>query len=68
MEAMGETPDDRVQGAVARSRPVKAYVDAHWPALDAGRQVFRLLSDADFLARQPATSSMAGQQASLPMA
>ena len=62
MEAMGETPDDRVQGAVARSRPVKAYVDAHWPALDAGRQVFRLLSDADFLARHAGDELNAGEQ------
>ena len=51
MEASGETPDDRVQNAVARSRPVKAYVDAHWPALDARRLVFRLLTDAAFLGR-----------------
>ena len=28
MEDAGEAPDDRVQDAVARSRPVKAYVDA----------------------------------------
>ena len=51
MEAAGESPDDRVQNAVARSRPVKAYVDAHWPALDAVKLVFRLVSDPDFLAR-----------------
>ena len=50
MEAAGETPDDRVQNAVARSRPVKAYVDAHWPALDARRLVFRLQAEASFLA------------------
>ncbi len=50
MEASGETPDDRVQNTVARSRPVKAYVDAHWPALDAVKLVFRLVSDAEFLA------------------
>ena len=50
MEAAGESPDDRVQNAVARSRPVKAYVDAHWPALDAVKLVFRLVSDPDFLA------------------
>ncbi|MFT4296471.1 MAG: AAA family ATPase [Micropruina sp.] len=50
MEAAGESPDDRVQNAVARSRPVKAYVDAHWPALDAVKLVFRLVSDPSFLA------------------
>ncbi len=50
MEAAGESPDDRVQNAVARARPVKAFVDAHWPALDAVKLVFRLLSDAGFRA------------------
>ncbi len=34
MEAYGDSPDDRVQNAVARSKPVKAYADALWPALD----------------------------------
>jgi len=50
MESTGESPDDRVQNAVARSRPVKAYVYAHWPALDAAKLVFRLLTDPSFLA------------------
>ena len=50
MESAGQTPDDRVQNAVARSRPVKAYVDTHWPAQNAGRLVFRLLGDPGFLA------------------
>ena len=34
MEAAGDSPDDRVQNAVARSKPVRAYADALWPALD----------------------------------
>jgi hypothetical protein len=50
MEAAGDSPDDRVQDAVARSRPVRAYADAVWPALDAARVVLNLLSDRDFLA------------------
>ncbi len=50
MEDAGESPDDRVQDAVARSRPVKAYVDQVWPAVDPARLVHRLLSDADLLA------------------
>jgi DNA helicase IV len=49
MEAYGDSPDDRVQNAVARSKPVRAYVDALWPALDAARLVLRLLTDAEFL-------------------
>lgn len=50
MELAGESPDDRVQAAVARSKPVKDAVAACWPALDAGKVVHRLLSDAEHLA------------------
>jgi len=51
MENAGESPDDRIQDAVARSRDVKRYVDAVWPALDPKAVLFRLLADPDFLAR-----------------
>jgi DNA helicase IV len=51
MEQRGESPDDRVQDAVARSRPVKQLVDAVWPKLVPEQVLFRLLSDAAFLAR-----------------
>ena len=50
MEAGGDSPDDRVQDAVARSKPVRAYADAIWPALDAVRLIMKLLTDAEFLA------------------
>lgn len=50
MELAGDSPDDRVQDAVARSRPVKQYVDHLWPALDPRRVVMRLLGDREFLA------------------
>jgi DNA helicase IV len=50
MEAGGDSPDDRVQDAVARSKPVRAYADALWPALDAPKLIMKLLTDADFLA------------------
>jgi DNA helicase IV len=50
MEASGDSPDDRVQNAVARSRPVKAYAEQLWPTLVPARLVLRLLTDADFLA------------------
>ncbi|WP_053204668.1 HelD family protein [Jiangella muralis] len=50
MEAAGEITDDRVQNTVARSRPVKAYVDEVWPALDPVKLVMRLLSDPGLLA------------------
>jgi DNA helicase IV len=50
MEAAGDSPDDRVQDAIARSKPVKAYADAIWPALDAAKLIMKLLTDAEFLA------------------
>ncbi|MGZ4450927.1 MAG: HelD family protein [Nocardioides sp.] len=50
MEEAGDSPDDRVQNAVARSKPVKDYANALWPAVDPARLVHRLLSDADLLA------------------
>jgi DNA helicase IV len=49
MEASGESPDDRVQDAVARSAPVKAMVDRLWPAVDPARLVLAVLSDIDVL-------------------
>jgi DNA helicase IV len=51
MEAAGEAVDDRTHEAVRRSRPVRALVDAVWPAADPVRLVLRVLSDADLLAR-----------------
>ena len=50
MELAGDSPDDRVQNAVARSRPVKEYAAALWPAVEPAKLVHRLLSDADALA------------------
>jgi DNA helicase IV len=50
-EAAGDSPDDRVQDAVARSREVRRWVDAVWPAVTAQQVLFRVLSDAGFLAR-----------------
>ena len=47
MELAGDSPDDRVQNAVARSKPVKDYAASLWPAVDPARLVWRLLSDAD---------------------
>ncbi|TDC09463.1 AAA family ATPase [Nonomuraea longispora] len=51
MEQRGESPDDRVQDAVARSKPVKQLVDAVWPKLTPEQVLHRLLSDSEFLAR-----------------
>ena len=49
MEESGDSPDDRVQDAVARSQPVKKYAASVWPAVDPAKLVHRLLSDAQFL-------------------
>ena len=49
MEEAGDSPDDRVQDAVARSREVRRYVDAVWPAIEPRAVLFRLFTDVDFL-------------------
>jgi DNA helicase IV len=51
LEAGGEITDDRVQNTIARSRPVRDFVDDVWPTVDPVRIVMRLLSDPDLLAR-----------------
>jgi DNA helicase IV len=50
MEEAAESPDDRVQDQVARSRPMRAWCDAVWPRVDPARLVFRLLADPALLA------------------
>ncbi|WP_432572316.1 HelD family protein [Kineococcus sp. SYSU DK005] len=50
-EAAGDSPDDTVQDAVARSAEVKRAVNALVPAQDPAGVLHRLLSDAGFLAR-----------------
>ncbi|MGC4938788.1 HelD family protein [Kribbella sp. DT2] len=52
MERRGESPDDRVQNAVARSKPVKQLVDAVWPKVTPEQVLWKLFSDAEFLATQ----------------
>ncbi|MFC5749768.1 HelD family protein [Actinomadura rugatobispora] len=51
MERRGESPDDRTHNAVARSKPVRQLLDAVWPKVTPEQVLFRLLSDAEFLAR-----------------
>ena len=50
MEAYGDSPDDRVQAAVARSREVRTYAERLWPTLDPAKLVLRLLTDPALLA------------------
>ncbi|MET9022532.1 AAA family ATPase [Actinopolymorpha sp. NPDC004070] len=68
MERRGESPDDRVQNAVARSRPIKALVDQVWPKVTPEQVLFRLLSDPDFLATAAGTDLTAEEQAALAWA
>ena len=66
MEAAGDSPDDRVQDAVARSTPVRKAVDALWPAVDpvAARHVAAVGRRRRWPAR-PTASSTADEQALL---
>ena len=50
MEQSGDSPDDRVQNAVARSKPVKSLLNAVWPQVTPEQVLHRLFSDASFLA------------------
>jgi hypothetical protein len=50
MELSGDSPDDRVQDAVARSRPGRQYADQLWPSVDPARLVLRLLTEPELLA------------------
>jgi hypothetical protein len=68
MEAYGDSPDDRVQDAVARSKPVRAYAAALWPALDPAKLILRLLTDEVFLARAADGILSAAEQQEITMA
>lgn len=50
MEQAGDSPDDRVQQAVARSKPVRDYVGQHWPTVTPAAVLHRLFADGDALA------------------
>jgi DNA helicase IV len=65
MEAAGDSPDDRVQDSIARSRPVKAYVDEVWPVVEPARLVLNLLSDSAFIERSAGGVLSAEEQAAL---
>jgi DNA helicase IV len=65
MELAGESPDDRVQDAVARSGPVKELAKTVWPPVVPARLIWRLLSDAEFLASVADGILDAAEQAAL---
>ena len=65
MERAGDSPDDRVQDAVARSAVVKQYVASVWPPLDAAAVLHRLWSDPDALRDAAGDDLSAAEQATL---
>jgi DNA helicase IV len=65
MESAGDSPDDRVQDSVARSRPVKQYAEALWPAVDPAKLLFRLFTDPELLAEHADGILTADEQAML---
>jgi DNA helicase IV len=50
-ESAGGSPDDRWVAKLARSAPIREFLDSHWPAVSAKQLVARLLSDELALAR-----------------
>jgi DNA helicase IV len=50
IEETGDALDDRAWDVLARTKPVRDYAAAVWPAVEPRRLLFRLLSDPDFLA------------------
>ncbi|OUC85958.1 HelD family protein [Streptosporangium minutum] len=65
MEQRGESPDDRVQDAVARSKPVKQLVEQVWPKLTPQQVLHRLFSDPEFLAAAAKDDLTPAEQAML---
>ncbi|MFI6829916.1 HelD family protein [Kribbella sp. NPDC050241] len=65
MEERAESPDDRVQNAVARSKPVRQVQDAVWPRVFPEQVLHRLFSDADFLAQTAGDELTADERAAL---
>ena len=65
MEQRGGTPDDRTQNAVARSAPVKRILNQVWPQRTSEQVLFRLLSDAEYLAEAAGDDLTAQEQEAL---
>ena len=65
MEQAGDSPDDRVQDAVARSAAVRKYASQVWPALDPKAVLFSLLSEASVLERHAADVLSAQERSKL---
>ena len=64
-EEDGMSPPDRAVERLARSGPVTAFVDTHWPALDPATLLARLYTEPDFLATAARRDLTAEEQAVL---
>jgi len=62
MERGGEVTDDRTHAAVTRSRPVTQVLDQAWPKVTPEQVLFRLFTDAEFLARAAREDLPAAEQ------
>ncbi|KNX39506.1 ATPase AAA [Luteipulveratus halotolerans] len=65
MEQAGDSPDDRVQDAVAKSAPMKKYVASVWPQIDAAQVLWELWSSPDALGVAAAGVLSNGEQSIL---
>ncbi len=65
MEEAGESPDDRVQNAVARSQPVRKAVAQAWPPVDPAKLLHALFSSPERLAEAADGLLTADEQESL---
>jgi DNA helicase IV len=64
-EAAGGAPSDAETQKLARSKPIRAFVDAGWAALDAAALLARLYTDAALLRRASAHSLTDAERALL---
>lgn len=64
-ENAGGAPSDAETGKVARSAPVREFVDAVWPISTPAALLVRLFTDPVFLARCAGTAFTAGELATL---
>ncbi|WP_265443641.1 HelD family protein [Flexivirga meconopsidis] len=61
MERSGDSPDDRVQAAIAKSAAMRGYVATIWPAAEPRQVLFDLWSSADRIA-EAADGALSGNE------
>lgn len=68
IEETGDALDDKAWDVLARTKPVRDYAVAVWPAVEPRRLLFRLLSDPEFLAECAEGILSEAEQRLLPLA